>query len=513
MAQHAIEDLIEETVYLIDKADAPDQQKREWLASLYSVQSLYDTGYTHFRVIDILLKYRFVYRILLSDQPDTFQSFEGNTGWIKNYLTDEVAYATHEDGQIYLYIDAGSRNWARLCEIGLLNENDCTPLTTSPALQLINDLLREAEKQQRLELITQWYGLLVNSYLDGTFGTNEGLSDNFDDLLRNPAFLNIREIAQRNQVKRNKRLHEDIRLPLLADEVTASGGPEKEYIARLFLELRKTSQVLQKGFEQACKAHENGANLTGELLNGSLNAQMVASGWLTALQPTPNIWLWYKDVSAGRRFAWVIYEEDDKALIAYQGLQHKLLLKWQQRKADIELAHLHFYQMVIASVPEDRLQDKKIIHPHGGWYFDAGKPRKTLQANIDHLANSLALAETAYFNYLDAHFPEAYFTRDPQELVLLAEDGVDGTGVVPEHVLFDSAYSILLVFAYHYQAINEPGRTKLMLDLIEEKLKNKSRRNAYDERYLSPLLTASHNGRLSQPMPPIYHHLLMKSLL
>lgn len=513
MAQHAIEDLIEETVYLIDKADAPDRQKRERLVSLYSVQALYDTGYTYFRVIDILLKYRFVYRMLLSDQPDTYQSFGGNTGWIKNYVTDENAYAMHDDGQIYLYIDAGSRNWARLCDAGLLNENDCKPVAASPALQVINDLLQEAEKQQRLDLITKWYGLLVNSYLDGTLGSNEGLSDNFDDCLRNPELLNIREIARRNKVKRNKRLDEDLILPLLADEVTTSDGPEKEYIARLFLELRKTPQALQKGFEQACKARENGANLTGELLNGSLNTLMIASGWAIAPQPALNIWLWYKDVSAGRRFAWVIYEDDNKALIAYQGLQHKLLLKWQQRKADTELAHLHFYQMAIASVPEDRLQDKRIIHPHGGWHFDAGKPRKTFQANIDHLVNSLALAETAYFNYLDAHFPEAYFTHDPQELVLLAEEGVDGTGVVPEHVLFDSAYSILLVFAYHYQAINEPGRTKLMLDLIDEKLKNKSKRNAYDERYLSPLLTASHNGRLFQPMPPIYHHLLMKSLL
>ena len=231
MAEHAIENLVEETVYLIDSADMPNVIKRDYLAAIYRVQNLYDTGYTHFRVIDILLKYKFVYRIPSSDYPGYAEKPGAATGWMEDEASGELAYAEVEGEQTYLYIDAGSISWEKLCSERVLSGTDSTPVIAIPLPQLVNDLVQEAEKQNQQTLLTQWYGLLVNGYLDGTFGKDDALADSFPGLLQNADIISIRATAQRNQVKRIRNADEGITLPLLADEVRLAEGIEKEFAA------------------------------------------------------------------------------------------------------------------------------------------------------------------------------------------------------------------------------------------------------------------------------------------
>ena len=56
MSMHEIEDLVEATIRTIDILDIPSHEKRQLIANCYRLQAYFDTSYTHFRLMDILLK-------------------------------------------------------------------------------------------------------------------------------------------------------------------------------------------------------------------------------------------------------------------------------------------------------------------------------------------------------------------------------------------------------------------------------------------------------------------------
>ncbi|MEC8886595.1 MAG: hypothetical protein VX875_05770 [Pseudomonadota bacterium] len=53
---HEIEDLVEATIRTIDILDIPSHEKRQLIANCYRAQAYFDTSYTHFRLMDVLLR-------------------------------------------------------------------------------------------------------------------------------------------------------------------------------------------------------------------------------------------------------------------------------------------------------------------------------------------------------------------------------------------------------------------------------------------------------------------------
>lgn len=513
MSQHAIEGLIEETVHVIDRANLPDATKRDYLVALYCIQHYYDTSYTHFRVMPILLKYGFVYRVPLETYPEYATKQITIPGWLEDNATGELARIEQEEDGAFTYIDAGSISWRILCEKGILHTNACNDITPVPVPRFICHLAQEAEKQEQQPLLTQWYGLLVNRYLQGTLGEPEGLSSNFHELIANEDLLQLRTIAQRNNVKRNRNLDEDLMLPVLSEEVKMADSPDKEYAARFLLDLKKTPDAIKAAYEKAAKAKLANAGAIDQLINGQLKTALSQAGWTSITETEKYQWSWYKDEPAGRRFVWVVYEEKDKMLMCHLGMQHHLLLQWQQRPPDTVLAHLHFLQMAIASLPEDRQEEKKFIHDYGGWKFDITKPAKTLQGQIDRLIEDISIAAAAYFTYLNKEFPATFFNRDPERLVHLMEEGEDDTGIVPNYLLFNSSYSIQLSFVYRYHAQDNAAKANAIINNIREKLKNKQRKSAYEAKYLEPFLLQYEKESSAAPMPLFHHHLLVRAMM
>jgi hypothetical protein len=71
MGMHEYEGIVEESICLPDRA--ADIDHRSLYKSLYDFEGCYDTGFTRFRVMDLLLKRRFAYRLALEDHPDYAQ--------------------------------------------------------------------------------------------------------------------------------------------------------------------------------------------------------------------------------------------------------------------------------------------------------------------------------------------------------------------------------------------------------------------------------------------------------
>lgn len=461
MSQHAIEFLVEETVDVIDAADLAVETKRNLLAGIYKIQAFYDTGYTHFRVMDILLKYGFVQRV---EAPAGTQP-----GWVDN------DFAKAEDGKVFLYKDS-----------------ECT----LPVNDVFHQVIAETEQQGKQRLLTEWYGLLVNGYMEGIFEDGNILA-----LAANDTLVAIRDIAQRNSVKRLRNSDEDVQMPVMKDEIEMAGDIDKEYVVRFFLDLKKPVDKLVVAYNKGSKAKQVGGNVLLELIDGEWGDALSGYGWIKATVEEENTWYWYRDDGGHRGFIKMIHEEGDKMLMCYIGMQHGTILKWQQREADTDMSHVHFTQMAIASLPEDR-QESKHIHPYGGWKFDVKKSRSNLLTQLVYVLEDLHLATTNYFTFIHQEFPDAFFKHGAERLLDLLENGEGDMGIIPTYVLVDSPYSVLLLFAYH-------NHDEKMIDLIRERFNSKERKSAYETAIIEPFLQVGLKG----PMPLVYHLLLAKELM
>lgn len=71
MSMHEFEDLVEMSVNCLDQAGEHGSfEQRSLFWNLYQFQESWDTGFTHLRVIDTLLKHRFVYQFNIEQHPE-----------------------------------------------------------------------------------------------------------------------------------------------------------------------------------------------------------------------------------------------------------------------------------------------------------------------------------------------------------------------------------------------------------------------------------------------------------
>jgi hypothetical protein len=173
MSMHEIEDMVEGAVRVLDRrASAGDLAPRSQFARLFKFQEGGDCGFTHFRVMDLLLARRFAYQFDITDHPDHAareKFFEGIKEFV--FLHDDPADDTGEGtgesispvaGYIerpHLYCDAGSSLWRRMVETGRLKGPDAEPPVPLPLIDVVHAVLLGAEAEGDRELIAMWFNL------------------------------------------------------------------------------------------------------------------------------------------------------------------------------------------------------------------------------------------------------------------------------------------------------------------------------------------------------------------
>lgn len=195
MSMHEFEDLVEWSVRVLDACDDAPADLRSMFHHLYQFQAMFDTGFTHMRVIDTLVKHRFVYRMDMSQHPD-YAKYQAKLDAIAEYsrtasssmafqwiridppreenrdMSREERYTFYRSNPIagfyrypYLYAEAGSPLWQRMVDTGTLTGADALP--PNPDLKLVDivdAVVRCAEKQENFEVILLWYTLLTQYY-------------------------------------------------------------------------------------------------------------------------------------------------------------------------------------------------------------------------------------------------------------------------------------------------------------------------------------------------------------
>jgi hypothetical protein len=209
MSMHEFEDLVEESVRVLASSKLRaelDLRSIYWW--LYDFQNHWDTGFTHFRVMDSLLDARFIYRMEPSQHPDyvalreffarltdfafirinplesaATNFFDTVKGWT---ATNPVAGYFNAP---YLYCDAGSPLWARLVEAGVLTGRDAVPPDAQLGLTgAVLAVCRAAEEQGDISLIGAWYGYLALQLAS--------FNDDLDPLLNDPSLSELMTLTQ-----------------------------------------------------------------------------------------------------------------------------------------------------------------------------------------------------------------------------------------------------------------------------------------------------------------------------
>ncbi|WP_020551533.1 hypothetical protein [Embleya scabrispora] len=208
---HEIEDLVEDSIRILHAHHGPDEPRlREWFAVLYGFQDRFDCSFTHFRVMDILVRRRFTYAFPLDRHPDYAQRrdhFDALTEFTALRTFDDDAeeaddfdgYASWlEDGYVdppLLYCDAGSRLWRRMVDSGRLGGPDAIAPQPVPLIDVVRELAVAAEQHGDRELIATWYSHGCHTLLDGPVGCPYDI----EELAEIPAVRDLRAIVRRTR--------------------------------------------------------------------------------------------------------------------------------------------------------------------------------------------------------------------------------------------------------------------------------------------------------------------------
>ncbi|PCC74798.1 hypothetical protein SAMN02745121_06021 [Nannocystis exedens] len=170
MSQHEIEDTVADSVRLLHEHHRGDDH-RDLFAALYAFQAEFDCGFTHGRVLEILLERRFTYRLPIDVHPlfaANRRAFKGappeewrfvDTEVLCREPPDDRPLVGHENGYLLegaLYCDVGTPLWHELVAAGTLKGADAEPPRPPRIGAVALHVARAAEKVGDRELIAMW---------------------------------------------------------------------------------------------------------------------------------------------------------------------------------------------------------------------------------------------------------------------------------------------------------------------------------------------------------------------
>lgn len=164
MSMWEIEALMENTVRLIDKSENSAGEKRNLIWNTYNIQSKFDCSFTHFRLMDILIKHDFVqqYEVkdfpMYSEYPDFFivatsKDFE----WIREKPLEKWSEANPElaywdDNYNRIFADFGSQFYTN---------HPTEKATELHPLDFGLQVIKDAYKQNDKSSIYNWTAFLI----------------------------------------------------------------------------------------------------------------------------------------------------------------------------------------------------------------------------------------------------------------------------------------------------------------------------------------------------------------
>ncbi|RXD72183.1 hypothetical protein DB756_12160, partial [Xanthomonas perforans] len=180
MSQHAIEDVIERAIYLVDRSTQNAAHQAALIHALLHLQARYDTGLTWLRMHEVLLRHGVLVRTPVEVIDDAALRAQARAAETSCWLESDrgTGYLHLDENASVLYQQTGTGH-------------------AMPVSALFRDVLTLADQADDGELFTDLYGLLVNGWLDATFTAEDGLASSLDGLVACDDLQAIRGIAAR----------------------------------------------------------------------------------------------------------------------------------------------------------------------------------------------------------------------------------------------------------------------------------------------------------------------------
>ncbi|WP_439680468.1 hypothetical protein [Embleya sp. MST-111070] len=206
MSEHEIEDLVADSIRVLDTHAAPDDPRvREWIAALYGFQNGYDCSFTHFRVLDTLLRRGHTYRFPLDRHPgyaarperlDALTEFTALRTFDEDAPDFDGYESWLEDGYVeppFLYCDIGTALWRRMVDAGELRGPDAVPPRRVRLIDVVREVAVAAEREQDAELVGMWYAFGCATLVGGPAGCPFDVAE----LAEMPAVQDLRALVRR----------------------------------------------------------------------------------------------------------------------------------------------------------------------------------------------------------------------------------------------------------------------------------------------------------------------------
>lgn len=510
MSYHAIENLVEDLIGLLEKSNLPEAKQRHFVYNLYQFQMRFDTSYTELRQFKYLQQIHYLKKLPIAQHPDYKANrtyFEGleEQDWIDIPDAEtESSLAYTENG--YFFPSYGSLLWERLKKEGAWPEATEAPeQVTIP--NLLADMLDLAEAQGEKALMHNIYLAFLNGVLAYDFDAEAGVPKQFNDWISDADLNRIREHFIKHELLKIKKKGTEFEVPSRLNEISEGTALDRVAQVDFLMSPKKTVEQIAAAFQ---KEQQQLAELPKkiELIRSKLPSAIEAQQWQFLADNKPEdghtiVWLFYRDVNveavAMRLFLELTFYVDISSIAVKQYVQHPLLLEWQQQEKSLNIADVPLSINVFEFIDADSVEKK--LNFLGLWVLPLKAKEVTIAKSIDQLLGYISEVGDQYPKKIHQEFPDAFFAKPYKAYVSI----FDADGPIEDFLLFNNLYSISLLFIYHYVQQNKLDAAMKVHKKLESRLTDRFRENIewYKKDYM-PYIKAIQQGK-KPALPTLFY--------
>lgn len=502
MSYHAIENLVEDAVHLIEQSNLPIKEQRNIVYNLYQFQNRFDTHYTVLCCFPFLERIGFLKKLPIHQHPDfkknpTYFNDLKESGWIYTDvdLADDSGVVYYQEG--FIYPEYGARLWRRLVQDGQWKETIEEPQLI-PISTFIANMIALAEKHGDTLLMHNFYLAFLNAYLEFDIGTSDGIPERFEDWIDNSGLLKLRELFVQHALLKIKKKETDFEIPRLSSELSYDIEPDKQAKIEFLMDHKKTVEKINGIYLKAQKALEELPQKI-KVVEDFARQEMKNKGWIFASAYEEKRletykWLWYRDVlsasSTHRIFTEIILEIKLSSVLGKQYVQHGLLLEWQEKPITEDVSNAHFEINPFEFIYDENLENK--LNFLGLWVLPFKSKQDILLKSFASFLHYLVALDTTYLEKIDAAFPELFFSKPYLSYINIFESDEP----ISEFLLIANLYSISLLFIYKLVQEGKIEEALEINDIQEARLTDRFREGIlwYNESY-APYIKAVKEGQ------------------
>lgn len=403
MSYHQIEELVEDSICLVDKASLSKGEKRKLIYNLYRFHDKFDTDYNRFRILPALQKNGFIYTFPIKKHPDYsehkeyFNQFDENSQeWIPVNINEA------EQGSVYLkekqlWFEVNDEFWHRMQSQLSEKDQQSPQKMTMPRLFLF--ILNLSFQHRDFLLTKRWYATFVNSILEFDLDENDGIPKAFNLWLKDDDLLKIRKFFEENQsvfsVKDSTYSNDDVlSIPKWSERLEFAKKPNERAILQFLLDTKTSLIDIEKRY---IKEIDDQPDLTKYSLIYDFFRKKLDEQWQDGIKEikknnekgTITFLRKYKNEDIGPEEIYncliLRYNTEVNLLSLEIGIQNTRILKWQNRQESSLPELQHFIEGLVYYCNEKEIEHDNNISNWGAWKYDIKDTHKTLTRRLDSL--------------------------------------------------------------------------------------------------------------------------------